>query len=172
MALPPLTNFLSNCLKPSPWEPSSVAQCFRASNQGLPQNRAPVYHTLTVYLSCSVCSFGFLVARFGFWFEDWISGQPVLERRHSKKQLPMVWDGPLLMKKITRKKVISPLRTSGILVASNEGSYFVFRFGIMTITKWLDQRERYVVSTVGRGVEYVGASRGTYEVTRPSGRGT
>ncbi|GMN27251.1 hypothetical protein TIFTF001_049357 [Ficus carica] len=24
-------------------------------------------------------------------------GQPVLERRHSKKQLPMVWDSPLLM---------------------------------------------------------------------------
>lgn len=59
---------------------------------------------------CFVCSFGFLVARFCFWFEDWISGQPVLERRHSKKQLPMVWDGPLLMNKITRKKVISPLR--------------------------------------------------------------
>ena len=59
---------------------------------------------------CFVCSFGFLVARSGFWFEDWISGQPVLERRHSKKQLPMVWDGPLLMNQITRKKVISPLR--------------------------------------------------------------
>ncbi|KAI9124224.1 hypothetical protein K1719_005524 [Acacia pycnantha] len=30
-----------------------------------------------------------------------ISGQPVLERRHSKKQLPMVWDGPILMNQPT-----------------------------------------------------------------------
>ena len=110
------------------------------------------------------------------WFEDWLNQWR--ERPYSKKQLPMVWDGSLLMNQITRKKVISRLfiRQKKIIWFKKKGgewfssvnnwaisvrhhdqhscSYFIFFFQVkpfLESTRWVT----YGVSNLSQRREFV-----------------